>query len=259
MIACELYRRRGAWKVRAVGQGYVQGLAGIATDFGISVDDDPEGRSADGAVEGFQADPLAAPTDTSSTPDASARHGAPDHPAHPTEQPARFGTPTIDLSKGRVVLRKKQTVSLTTRDAPPLSRVRMGLGWDPAVHGHNIDLDASVIAYDARGKKLINVWFMRQQAFGGAVRHSGDNLTGHGEGDDEVISVDLPALPGEVHALVFTVNSFAGHKFNQVGRAYCRLVDDVGGAELVRFELSRANRPPGCSCACSPGRRTAGT
>ncbi|KAF0848812.1 TerD family protein [Nocardia caishijiensis] len=228
LIACELYRRGDGWKVRAVGQGYAQGLAGIATDFGITVDDEPaEGQSPP-------------PAEVQPVPPAEVR-SAPTTVA----DPPRFGRPTVDLSKGHVTLRKSETVSLTKPGAPALTRVRMGLGWDPATHGGRIDLDASVIAYDDRAKKLTNVWFLRREAFDGAIKHSGDNLTGHGDGDDEVITVDLTALPPEVYALIFTVNSFAGHKFDQVGRAHCRLLDDHTGAELVRFELSKGEPTTG--------------
>ncbi|MEV0687190.1 TerD family protein [Nocardia sp. NPDC050378] len=227
LIACELYRRGDGWKVRAVGQGYAQGLAGIATDFGITVDDEPTPPAA------LRSQP-APPVPVRSAP-----------PAEVQPQPPQFGRPTVDLSKGHVSLRKSETVSLTKPGAPALTRVRMGLGWDPATRGSQVDLDASVIAYDDRAKKLTNVWFLRREAFDGAIRHSGDNLTGHGDGDDEVITVDLTALPPQVYALVFTVNSFAGHKFDQVGRAHCRLLDDHTGAELVRFELSRGEPTTG--------------
>ncbi|MFC9965036.1 TerD family protein [Nocardia ignorata] len=233
LIACELYRRGDGWKVRAVGQGYAQGLAGIATDFGISVDDEPAQESAAGAQPPSPAESQPAPPpEVRSAPTTS-------------PEPPRFGRPTVDLSKGHVTLRKSETVSLTKAGAPPLAQVRMGLGWDPATHGTKIDLDASVIAYDDRAKKLTNVWFLRREAFDGAIKHSGDNLTGHGDGDDEVITVDLTALPPEVYALIFTVNSFAGHKFDQVGRAHCRLLDDHTGSELVRFELSQGEPTTG--------------
>ncbi len=138
-------------------------------------------------------------------------------------------------------LKKDQTVSLVKTGAPALTQVSMGLGWDPAKAGKAVDLDASVIAFDARGKDVDKVWFMSKQGCKGAIRHSGDNLTGQGEGDDEVISVDLRALPAEVTTLVFTVNSFAGQKFTDVASAYCRLLDS-SGTELVRFDL--AESPP---------------
>ncbi len=135
-------------------------------------------------------------------------------------------------------LEKRQTVSLTKRGAPALRRVAMGLGWDPAAGGRSIDLDASAILVGSDGRKADAVWFMSKQALGGRVQHSGDNLTGHGAGDDETITVDLEGLPGSVAAIVFVVNSFKGQKFTDVAGAYCRLVDTASGAELVRFDLS---------------------
>jgi stress response protein SCP2 len=215
LVLAELYRRQGAWKVRAVGQGYAAGLAGIATDFGITVDDSP-----------------APATITPAAPAAPAAS----RPAAPPAAPA--GTPTINLDKGRVSLQKGQSVSLVKTGAPPLTRVRMALGWDPAQRGRNIDLDASCILYDNRGKDVDKVWFMSKKGAHGAVRHSGDNLTGAGGGDDETIFVDLAGLPPTVTALVFTVNSFQGQKFTDVRNAYCRLIDDTTDAELVRFDLS---------------------
>jgi stress response protein SCP2 len=206
LLCVEIYRRDARWKVRAVGQGYADGLAGIARDYGITVEDD-------------------APP-----PEPAAAAPAP---------PASGGK--VDLSKGKVSLAKRQTVSLTKgAGTPPLRRVAMGLGWDPAAGGRAIDLDASAIAVGARGKKVDSVWFMSKSAFGGAIEHSGDNLTGHGSGDDETITVDLGALPGDVAAVVFTVNSFQGQKFTDVRSAYCRLVDLDSGSELVRFDITES-------------------
>lgn len=209
LVLVEVYRRGSDWKVRAVGQGYANGLGGIATDFGISVEDEPAPAAAPAPPA-----PVAAPA------------------------PAAPSGGVVNLDKGRVDLKKRQTVSLVKTGAPALSRVSMGLGWDPAQSGRKIDLDASCIAFDARGKKLATVWFMKKEAFGRAVSHSGDNLTGQGDGDDETIRVDLGRLPAEVAHLVFTVNSFSGQKLDSVANAYCRLLDDHGGAELVRFDLT---------------------
>ena len=143
----------------------------------------------------------------------------------------------VNLDKGRVSLQKGQSVSLVKTGAPPLTRVRMGLGWDVG-HGEDIDLDASAILYDDRRKDVDKVWFMSKKGARGAVRHSGDNLTGAGEGDDEVINVDLSKLSPKVQSLVFVVNSFSGQKFTAVRNAFCRLVDDNSNQELVRFDLS---------------------
>jgi len=147
-------------------------------------------------------------------------------------------TGTVNLDKGQVALRKRETVSLTKTGAPALRRVAMGLGWDPAAGSRDIDLDASAIVVDGRGSKIDAVWFMGKSACGGALEHSGDNLTGQGDGDDETITVDLRALGADVAAIVFVVNSFRGQKFTEVARAYCRLIDLDTGAELVRFDLT---------------------
>lgn len=121
----------------------------------------------------------------------------------------------------------------------------MGLGWDPARGRRSIDLDASVIAFAADGRSLAMVWFSKLKQFGGALQHSGDNLTGKGGGDDEQIVVDLLALPAEVTTLVFTITSYRGQKFTEVANAFCRLVDNASGAELVRYSLSEAEPSTG--------------
>jgi stress response protein SCP2 len=216
LVIVEVYRRQGAWKVRAVGQGYASGLAGIATDFGITVEE-----------------PAAAPPVQQAPPAAPPVPQAP--PAY--HKPAAPSAGKINLDKGKVNLQKGQSVSLVKTGAPPLTRVRMGLGW-AAGTGRSIDLDASAILYDARGKDVDKVWFMSQKGAGGAVKHSGDDLVGGGGGDDEQIFVDLNGIPPNVVALVFTVNSFSGQKFSDLRGAWCRLLDDVTGEELVRFDLS---------------------
>src|SRR5690606_34258665 len=126
-----------------------------------------------------------------------------------------------------------------------LSQVRMGLGWEPAYRGKDIDLDASVIAYGPQRNHIDSCYFGKLQILHGAIQHSGDNLTGEGAGDDEVITVDLGRLPQEVSGLVFTVNSFSGQKFTEVAKAYCRLLDGTTGEELVRFDLTSAEAQTG--------------
>ncbi len=247
IIAGELYRRQGAWKFRAVSQGYASGLAGVARDYGISVDDPGP------AAPPPPPPPPVAPVSTPQPPPPSS--GWPD--AAPSATPAS-AAPTINLDKGRVSLAKRQSVSLVKSGAPALSRIRMGLGWDPAPGRADIDLDASVIAFDRRGKDIGKVWFMHKKEFGGAITHSGDNLTGAGEGDDEVINVDLSRLPAEVTVLAFTINSFRGQKFTEIARASCRLVDDTSNAELVRFDLSDSKPETGL-LMCALLRQSDGT
>ncbi|WP_198351649.1 TerD family protein [Streptomyces typhae] len=246
LVIVEVYLRNGAWKARAVGQGYANGLAGIATDFGVTVEE-PTPAPAPAAAPAAPpqpAAPMAPPTGAPvqmPPPPAAAPAGAPAAPAP--------GAGKINLDKGRVSLQKNQTVSLVKGGRPLLSQVKMGLGWEPAFRGKDIDLDASVIAYGPQRNHIDSCYFGKLKILKGAVKHSGDNLTGEGGGDDEVIVVDLGALPPEVTGLVFTVNSFSGQKFTEVAKAYCRLLDGATGEELVRFDLTNAEAQTGVMMA----------
>ncbi|MEU6861974.1 TerD family protein [Streptomyces sp. NPDC046876] len=230
LLVVEVYQRGGVWKVRAVGQGYANGLAGIATDFGVSVDEEPAPAAA-----------------AATRPPAAVQPPAVPQAAPPAAAPA--GTGKINLDKGRVSLQKNQTVSLVKNGRPLLSQVKMGLGWEPAYGGRDIDLDASVIAYGPQRNHIDSCYFGRLSILDGAIKHSGDNLTGEGAGDDEVIVVDLGRLPAEATGLVFTVNSFSGQKFTEVAKAYCRLIDAASGEELVRFDLTSAEPQTGVMMA----------
>lgn len=241
LVVIEVYRRGGAWKARAVGQGYANGLAGIATDFGVSVEEEPAPAPA-APVAVTPPAPVAAPVD----PRIAAPPVQPPAPAAPAA-PAASGK--INLDKGRVSLRKNQTVSLVKGGRPLLSQVKMGLGWEPAFRGKDIDLDASVIAYGPNRNHLDSCYFGKLSILNGAIKHSGDNLTGEGAGDDEVIVVDLGRIPAEATGLVFTVNSFTGQKFTEVAKAYCRLIDATTGEELVRFDLTGAEPQTGVMMA----------
>ncbi|MFF9584982.1 TerD family protein [Streptomyces achromogenes] len=237
LVIVEIYRRNGQWKARAVGQGYADGLAGIATDFGVTVEEPAAAAPAPAA-------PVAPPRPVAAPPVPA----APPQPVAPPPAPVP-GAGKINLDKGRVSLQKNQTVSLVKGGRPVLSQVRMGLGWEPAFRGRDIDLDASVIAYGPQRNHIDSCYFGNLVILNGAIRHSGDNLTGEGGGDDEVITVDLGRLPQEVTGLVFTVNSFSGQKFTEVAKAYCRLVDAATGEELVRFDLTAAEPRTGVMMA----------
>ncbi|WP_329460403.1 TerD family protein [Streptomyces sp. NBC_01497] len=286
LVIVELYLRGGAWKVRAVGQGYADGLAGIATDFGVSVEEPavPAAPAAPPAAAQAAAPPAPAPSappGPPSAPSPSSWPTAAPAPASPPPPPAPptpsyapsaqdtggFGAATppppaaapaaaapaaggkINLDKGRVSLQKNQTVSLVKGGRPLLSRVKMGLGWEPAFRGKDIDLDASVIAYGPDRRHIDSCYFGKLSILDGAVKHSGDNLTGEGAGDDEVIVVDLGRVPAEATGLVFTVNSFSGQKFTEVAKAYCRLIDAATDEELVRFDLTNAEAETGVMMA----------
>lgn len=144
-----------------------------------------------------------------------------------------------------VSLAKGQTVSLQKSSGGSLTRVRMGLGWDAVKKRgffgskeREIDLDASVILFDGAGQVVDLVWYGQLKSRDGSVLHTGDNLTGAGDGDDESIKVDLTAVPSQVTALVFTVNSFSGQGFSKVENAFCRLLDEADESEIARYDLT---------------------
>lgn len=147
-----------------------------------------------------------------------------------------------------VTLVKGQKISLEKTAGGALASVRMGLGWDVARSGgppgrmlggepDAIDLDASCGVFDARGGLVDLIWFRQLRSRDGSIRHTGDNLTGAGEGDDESILVDLERVPVEVRSLVFTVNSYRGQSFDMVENAFCRLLDHRTGEEIARYDL----------------------
>ncbi|QIB46499.1 TerD family protein [Streptomyces aureoverticillatus] len=248
LVIVEIYLRNGAWKARAVGQGYSNGLAGIATDFGVTVEE-PAPAPAPVQPAAPMAPPTGPPVQAPPPPTADPRM-AQQPPAPPAAPAAPApGAGKINLDKGRVNLQKNQTVSLVKGGRPLLSQVKMGLGWEPAFRGKDIDLDASVIAYGPQRNHIDSCYFGKLKILKGAIKHSGDNLTGEGGGDDEVIVVDLGALPQDVTGLVFTVNSFSGQKFTEVAKAYCRLIDGATGEELVRFDLTNAEAQTGVMMA----------
>ena len=148
-------------------------------------------------------------------------------------------------------LKKGQRISLT-KDNPGLKQIMCGLGWDVASNsggffGGNkqFDLDSSVLCLDA-DKKLTDVknivYFGNLRHSSSAIAHQGDNLTGAGEGDDEVINIDLPLIPPEIAYLVFAINIYKckdrKQDFGMVSNAFVRLVNRENNQELARYDLS---------------------
>ena len=144
-----------------------------------------------------------------------------------------------------VSLSKGGNVSLS-KEAPGLTAVVVGLGWDArSTTGTDFDLDASAIVCGANGKVLSDahfVFFNNLKTPDGSVEHTGDNLTGEGEGDDEQIKVDLAGAPSEVDKVVFPVSIYdadsRGQSFGQVRNAFIRVVNQAGGTEIARYDLS---------------------
>jgi tellurium resistance protein TerZ len=173
--------------------------------------------------------------------------GAPPVGWRPTDARPGPGALTDREADVGVSLAKGQRVSLDKSGGGGLTEVTMGLGWDVArpkgflkkmLAPKTIDLDASCLLFDAGGELVDQVWFQQLDSKDGSVHHTGDNLTGEGEGDDESIEVDLTRVPARVQTLVFVVNSFTGQDFTQIENAFCRLVDRATGQEVARYELS---------------------
>ncbi|MGS0688690.1 TerD family protein [Nakamurella sp. GG22] len=146
----------------------------------------------------------------------------------------------VNLSKG-------QTVSLVKQDGGSLSQVRMGLGWDTikkkglfgGMKEVSVDLDASAILLTGDNQVQEIVYYGNLRSRDGSLMHTGDNLTGKGDGDDESIMVDLPRVPPTVAHIVFVVNSFSGQNFSQIENATARVVDSADrDRELARYALS---------------------
>ncbi|RKN11097.1 TerD family protein [Streptomyces radicis] len=144
-----------------------------------------------------------------------------------------------------VSLSKGGNVSLS-KEAPGLTAVLVGLGWDVrTTTGADYDLDASALMLTGTGKVASDqhfVFYNNLTSPDGSVKHTGDNLTGEGEGDDESILVDLVAVPPEITGVVFPVSihdaNARGQSFGQVQNAFIRVVNQADGRELARYDLS---------------------
>lgn len=144
-----------------------------------------------------------------------------------------------------VSLSKGGNVSLS-KEAPGLKAVRVGLGWDTRVtDGSGFDLDASVFVLNEGGKVRSDadfIFYNNKVGADGAVEHQGDNTTGEGDGDDETVVVGLEKLPADVQKLSFavTIHEAEGRKqnFGMVSNAFIRVLNNDGGTEIARYDLS---------------------
>lgn len=145
----------------------------------------------------------------------------------------------INLSKG-------QKVDLT-KGNPGLKNIMIGLGWDVNAFdsGADYDLDASAFMVAGNGKCPTEkefIFYGNLEHSSGSVKHMGDNRTGDGEGDDEQIQVDLSAIPENVSKVAFTVTIYEAEQrhqnFGQISNAFIRIVNEVTGEEIVRYDLS---------------------
>lgn len=144
-----------------------------------------------------------------------------------------------------VTLTKGDTVDLT-KEAPNLSKLVAGAGWD-AKNGKSIDLDLLTVYIGQDGKAIPDangngtnldeaVCFFNNLRIPGAS-HSGDNLTGEGDGDDEQITLDLASIPSNAKEVAVVVASYSGETFGEIENAFVRMVNSDGNSELAKFEL----------------------
>ena len=144
-----------------------------------------------------------------------------------------------------ISLTKGGNVNLS-KEAPNLTNMAVGLGWNPrATDGQAFDLDAVAFLVNESGKVRADadfIFFNNLKSSDGSVEHTGDNRTGEGDGDDEVIKVGLSKVPADVSKVVFCAVIYDGQarnqNFGQVANAYIRIVNTQGGAEVARYDLS---------------------
>ncbi|MDO5010893.1 MAG: TerD family protein [Intestinibacter bartlettii] len=153
---------------------------------------------------------------------------------------------SINLKKGQKIDLRKSN--------PGLSTIRVGLGWDPVEQGGgflkalfgsgkaDIDCDASVFLLDENSNPIDLIYFGNLRTRNDSIIHTGDNLTGEGEGDDEVILVDLDKIPTNVNKLLFVVNIYdcvrRNQNFGMIKNAYIRMLDAKNNSEIARYNLS---------------------
>lgn len=125
-----------------------------------------------------------------------------------------------------------------------LGQITVGLGWD--VDEGEVDLDVSAVLMDREGNDVEAVFFGRLESQEHGIIHTGDNLTGEGEGDDEQIIVNLDKIGDSIQQVFFVVNIYTPNKnFMQVAEPFCRIVDNSSGAELCRYALRDAGSESG--------------
>ena len=144
-----------------------------------------------------------------------------------------------------ISLQKGGHVNLS-KEAPGLSKIVIGLGWDPRnTDGAGFDLDGSAFLLKADGKARSDadfIFYNNLKSADGSVIHAGDNLTGGGDGDDEKITVDLAKVPADIERLAISVTIHEAdarkQNFGMVAKAFIRCLNADGNAEIARFDLS---------------------
>lgn len=148
----------------------------------------------------------------------------------------------VSLSKGAKISLAKAAAEVGVTN--PITKVKVGLGWDINGYdgGSDFDLDASVfMCNDAGVVTNENNFIYYNNKVGQGIEHLGDNRTGAGEGDDEVIQIDLNAIPADVTKIEFVVTIHEAKQrnqnFGQVSNSFVHVMDEVSGSDLIRYDL----------------------
>ena len=144
-----------------------------------------------------------------------------------------------------ISLQKGGNVNLS-KEAPGLTKVVIGLGWDPrSSDGSAFDLDGSAFLLKTDGKVRGDsdfIFYNNLKSTDGSVLHTGDNTTGQGDGDDESLNIDLSAIPADIDRVAFCVTIHEAdarrQNFGMVGKAYIRCLNAANSSELARYDLS---------------------
>lgn len=147
-----------------------------------------------------------------------------------------------DEPKNKV--KRGDEINIIQKD-PTIKQLIIGVGWDlKKFDSKPLDLDASIFLLNVEDKTRVDedfVFYNNLNGSDGAVKHLGDSRTGAGEGDDEVIQLDLMGLPFDIVKIVFTLSIYdmemLDHNFSMVKNVYFRLVNQENEHEIFRFEL----------------------
>jgi tellurium resistance protein TerD len=144
-----------------------------------------------------------------------------------------------------ISLQKGGNVNLS-KEAPGLAKMTIGLGWDTrATDGAAFDLDGAVFLLNSGGKVRSDadfIFYNNLKSADGSIVHSGDNLTGAGDGDDETVTIDLAKVPADIDKIVVGVTIHEAEtrrqNFGMVSKAFIRCSNADGGSEIARYDLS---------------------
>lgn len=151
---------------------------------------------------------------------------------------------TVYADEPRNKIKRGDEVNLTHKD-PTIKEIMIGVGWDlKAFDSNPLDLDASLFLLDRNEKTRIDedfVFYNNPTGCDGAIKHTGDSRTGAGDGDDEIILIDLSSLPFDVMKVCFVLSvydmEYMDHNFSMVKNVYFRVVNQNTDHEVFRYEL----------------------